>query len=98
MRVPRQLRKEPAMKLSTSEVRYMKAGCYSSTDDVMDAIRKSGTGDSREKISSPNIQQNKDAASQSTNISWKVDKATKENRVKFYGNVEKLGLVIQAIS
>ena len=76
LRVPRQFRKEPTMKFSTPEVRYIKAGCYSSIDGIMDAIMKSATGDSKEKFLSPNIQQNKDAPSQSTNISWKVDKAT----------------------
>ena len=45
MRVPRQFRKEPAMKFSTPEVRYMKAGCYSSIDDIM----KSATQNSNEK-------------------------------------------------
>ena len=50
------------------------------------------------KLLSPNIQQNKNAPSHSTDISWKVDKATQELRVKFYGKVEKHGLVIQAIS
>ena len=59
---------------------------------------KSATGCSKEKILSPNIQQNKDAPSQSTNISWKIDKATQELRVKYYDNVEKQGMVIQAIS
>ena len=97
MRVPRQFRKEPTIKFSTPEVRYIKAGCYSSIDVIMDAIMKSATGKSK-KILSPNIQQNKDAPSQSTNISWKVDKATQELSVKYYGNVEKHGLVIQAIS
>ena len=98
MRVPRQFRKEPEMKCSTPEVRYIKAGCYSSVDDIMDAIMKCATGKSKEKFLSPNIQQNKDAPSQSTNISSKVDKATQELRVKYYGNVGKHGLVIQAIS
>ena len=84
--------------MSTPEVRYIKAGCYSSIDDIMDAILKSATGKSKEKILSPNIQQNKDAPSQSTNISWKVDEATQERSLKYYGNVEKHGLVIQAIS
>ena len=97
MRVPRQFRIEPAMKFSTPEVRHIKAGCYSSIDDIMEAIMKSATGNSYEKILSPNIQQSKDAPSQPTNISWKVDKATQELRVEYYGNVEKHGLVIQAI-
>ena len=82
MKVPRQFRKEPTIKFSTPEVRYIKAGCYSSIDDIMDAIMKSATGKSKEKILSPNIHQNKDAPSQSTNISWKVDKATQELSVK----------------
>ena len=59
---------------------------------------KSATGISKEKNLSPNIQQKKDAQSQSTNISWKVDKARQGLRVKYYINVEKHGLVIQAIS
>ena len=98
MRVPGQFRKEPPMKFRTPEVRYIKAGCYSSIDDIMDAIIKSATRNSKEKILRPNIQQNKDAPSQSTNISWKVEKATQELRVNYYGYVEKYGLVIQAIS
>ena len=98
MRVLRQFRKEPTMKFSTPEVRYIKASCYSSIDDIMGAIIKSATGNSKEKNLSPNIQQNKGEPSQSTNISWKVDKATQELSVKCYGNVEKHGLVIQAIS
>ena len=97
MRVPRQFRKEPAMEFSTPEVRYIKAGCYSSNDDIMDALMKSATENSK-KILLPNIQQNKDAPSQSTNISWKVDKPTQELRVEFYGNVQKYGLAIQAVS
>ena len=64
----------------------------------MDAIMESATGKSKEKFFSPNIQQNKDVPSQSTKISRKVDKATQELGVKYYGNVEKHGLVIQAIS
>ena len=98
MRVPRQFRKEPTMKFSTPEVSYIKAVCYSSIDDIMDAIMKSATGNSKKRNLSPNIQQNKDAPSQSTNISWKIDKATQELSVKYYGNVEKHGSVIQAIS
>ena len=98
MRVQRQFRKGPTVKFSTPEVRYIKAGCYSSIDDIMDAIMKSATGNSKEKISSPSFQQNKDAPSQSTNISWKVHKATQELSVKYHGNMEKHGLVIQAIS
>ena len=98
MGVPRQFRKEPAMKFGTPEVRYIKAGCYSSVDDIKDAIMECTTGNSNEKVLSPNIQQNKEAPSQSTNLSSKIDKATQELRVKFYGNVEKHDLVIQAIS
>ena len=86
------------MKFSTPEVRYIKAGCYSSIDDIMDAIMKSATGNSKEKVLSPNIQQNREAPIQSTNIYWKVDKTTQELMVMFYGNVEKHGLVVQAIS
>ena len=47
MRVPCQFRKEPAMKFSTPELRYIRAGCYSSIDDIMDAIVKSATGNSK---------------------------------------------------
>ena len=46
MRVPRQFRIEPAMKFSTPEVRHRKAGCYSSLDDIMDAIMQNATGNS----------------------------------------------------
>ena len=98
MRVPRQFRKEPAMKFGTPEVRHIKAGCYSSIDDIMDGIMKKTTGNRKDKILLPNIQQNKDAPCQSTNISWEVDKATQEIRVKCFGYVEKDGLVIQACS
>ena len=44
------------MKFSTQEVRCMKVGCYSSIDDIMDAIKKSATENTKEKILSPNIQ------------------------------------------
>ena len=98
MRVSRHFRNEPAMKFSTPVVRYIKADSYSSTDDITDAIMKNATGNSKQKVSSPNIQQKKDAPSQSTNISSKVDKATQKLRGKYYGNVEKHGLVIQGIS
>ena len=53
MRVPRQFRKEPTMKFSTPEVRYIKAVCYSSIDDIMDAIMKSATGNSKKRHLSP---------------------------------------------
>ena len=90
MRVTRQFRKEPAMKFGPPEVRYIKAGCYSSIDDIMHAIMKKATANSKDKFLLPNIQQNKDAPSQSTNISWEVDQATQEIRVKCFGNVKKV--------
>ena len=51
MTVPRQFRKEPAMKFSAPQVRYLKAGCYSSIDDITDATMKSATGHSKENFS-----------------------------------------------
>ena len=44
------------MNFSTQEVRCMKVVCYSSIDDIMEAIMKSATENSKEKILSPNIQ------------------------------------------
>ena len=96
MRVPQQFRKEPAMRFSPPEARYIKTGCYSSNDDIMDAIMKSATGNSKGEKLSPNIQQNEVAPSLSTNISWKIDKTMQEFRAKFCGNMEHHGLVIQA--
>ena len=49
MRLPRRLRKEPAMNFSTPEVRYKKVRCFSSFDDFMDAIMGSATEKSKEK-------------------------------------------------
>ena len=96
MRVPQQFRKEPAMRFSPPEARYIKTGCYSSNGDIMDAIMKSATGNSKGEILSANIQQNEDAPSLSTNISWKNDKTMQEFRAKFCGNMENHGLLIQA--
>ena len=98
MRVPPQFRKEPALEFSTSKVRYIKAGCYSSIDDIMDAIMKSATRNDKENSLSPTNRESTEAASPSGKISWKVDRATQELQVKFCGNVEQHGLVIQALS
>ena len=71
MRVMPQFRKEPALKVSTPEVRHIKAGCYSSIDDIMGAIMKNATRNDKEKLS----------------LSWKVDRATHELQITFCGNV-----------
>ena len=98
MRVPPQFRKEPALEFSTPELRYIKAGCYSSIDGIMDAIIKSATRNDKENSSSLTNQESTEAASPSGKISWRVDRATQELHVMFCGNVEQHGLVIQAIS
>ena len=99
MRVPRQFRAvKPALTFTAPEVRYIKPGCYSSIDDIMDAIVKSATRNDNEKLLPPTTQHPTDTTSRSTNISWKVDRATQELRVKFWGNVEQNGLVIRAKS
>ena len=89
MRVPPQLRKEPALEIRTPEVGYIKAGCYSSIDDIMDAIMKSATKNDKEHNLSPINQESTEASSPSGKISWKVDSATQEIHVKFCGNVEQ---------
>ena len=98
MRVPPQFRKEPALEFSTPEVHYIKAGCSSSIDDIMDAIMKSAARKDKGNNLSPTNQESTEAASPSGKISWKVDRATQEFHVKFCGNVEQDCLVIQAIS
>ena len=99
MRVPRQFRAvKPALTFTAPEVRYIKPGCYSSVDDVMDAIVRSATRNDNEKLLPPTTQHPTDATWRSTNISWKVDKVTQELHVKFWGNVEQNGLVIRAKS
>ena len=98
MRVPPQFRKKTALEFSTPEVRCMKAGCYSSIDDMMDAIMKSATRNDKENNLSSTNQESTEAASSSGKISWKVDRATQELHVKFCGNVEQHGMVIQAVS
>ena len=51
MRVPRQFRAvKPALTFTAPEVRYIKAGCYSSNDDIMEAIVKSATRNDNEKL------------------------------------------------
>ena len=72
MRVPPQFRKEPALGFSTPEVRYIKAGCYLSIDDIMDAIMKSATRNDKENSLSPTNQDSTEAASPSGKVSWKV--------------------------
>ena len=64
----------------------------------MDASMKSATRNGKENNLSPTNQESTEAASLSGKISWKVDRATQELHVKFCGNVEQHGLVIQAIS
>ena len=99
MRVPRQFGAvKPALTFTAPEVRYIKPGCYSSIDDIMDAIVKSATRNNNEKLLPPTTQHPTDTTSRSTNISWKVDRATEELHVKFWGNVEQNGLVIRAKS
>ena len=99
MRVPRQFRAvKPALTFTAPEVRYIKPGCYSSIDDIMDAIDKSATRNDNEKLLPPTTQHPTDTTGRSTNISWKVDKVTQELHVKFWGNVEQNGLVIRAES
>ena len=98
MKVPPQFRKELALEFSTPELRYIKADCYSSIDDIMDAIMKSATRNDKEISLSPTNQESTEAASPSGKISRKVDWATQELHVMFCGNVEQHGLVIQAIS
>ena len=57
MRVPPQFRKEPALEFSTPEVRYIKGGCYSSIDDMMDAIMKSAMRNDKENKLLPTNQE-----------------------------------------
>ena len=95
MRVPRQFRAEkPALTFTAPEVRYIKPGCYSSIDDIMQAIVKSATM----KNFPPTTQHPTDTTSRSTNNSWNVDRVTQELHVKFWGNLEQNGLVIRAKS
>ena len=99
MRVPRQFRAvKPALTFTAPEVRYIKPGCYSSIDDIMEAIVKSATRNDNEKFLPPTTQHPTDTKSRSTNISWKVDRATQELHLKFWGNLEQNGLVIRAKS
>ena len=99
MRVPRQFRAvKPALTFIAPEVRYIKPGCYSSIDDIMEAIVKSATRNDNEKPLQPTTQHPTDATSRSTKISWKVDKTTQELHVKFWRNVEQNGLAIRAKS
>ena len=99
MRVPLQFRAvKPALMFTAPEVRYIKPGCYSSIDDIIEAIVKSATGNDNEKLLPPTTQHPTDTTSRSTNVSWKVDRATQELHVKFLGDMEQNGLVIRAKS
>ena len=99
MRVPRQFRAvKPALTFTAPEVRYIKPVCYSSIDDIMEAIVESATRNDNEKLLPPTTQHPTDTTSRSTNISWKVDRATQELHVKFWGNLEQNCLVIRAKS
>ena len=99
MREPRQLRLvKPALTFTAPEVGYIKPGCYSPTNKIMEAIIKSDTRKDNEKLLPPTTQHPTDATWRSTNISSKVDKATQELHVKFWGNVEQNGVVIWAKS
>ena len=91
-RIPRQFRAvKPALMFTAPEVRYIKPGCYSSIDDIMDAIVKSATRNDNEKLLPPTTHYPTDATWRSTNISWKVDKVTQELHVKCWGNAEQNG-------
>ena len=57
MRVPPQFRKEPTLEFSKLEVRYIKGGCYSSIDDMMDAIMKSAMRNDKENKLLPTNQE-----------------------------------------
>ena len=95
MRVPRQFREmKPALTFTAPEVRYIKPGCCSSIDDIMEAIVRSATRNDNEKLPQT-TQHPTDATWRSTTISWKVDEAMQELHVKFWGNVEQNGLVIR---
>ena len=89
---------KPALTFTAPKVRYKKPGCYSSIDDIMQAIVKSATRNDNEKLLPPTIQHPTDTTSRSTNISWKADRVTQELHVKFWGNLEQNGLVIRAKS
>ena len=98
MRMLPQFRKESPMNYSTPEVHTLHRNrLLLSVGDIMDAIMKSATRNSKAKILPPYIQQNKDAPSLSS-ISGKGEKGTQELRVKFCGILEMHGLVMRAIS
>ena len=69
MRVPPQFRKLSALEFSTPQVRSTKAGCFSSIDDIMDAIMKSATRNDKQNNLSPTNQESTEAASPSGKIS-----------------------------
>lgn len=77
------------------ETRQIKSGCYPSIDSIMKAIVKSA--DDHIRIETPTYNKNTEA-SRLPSISWKVDCATQELRIKYVGNLERHGLVIKAKS
>ena len=90
MRVPQQFRAvKPALTFTTPEVRYIKPGCYSSIDDIMEAIVETATRNDNEKLLPPTTQHPTDTTSRSTNISWKVDRATQDFALSFGGVLSK---------
>ena len=89
---------KPALTFTAPEVRCIKPGCYSSIDDIIEAIVKSATRNDKEKLLPPTTQYPTDTTLPSTKIPWKVDRATKELHVKIWGNVEQNGLVIRTKS
>ena len=86
MIAPRQFRAvKPALTITAPEVRYIKPGCYSCIEDIMEAMVKSATGNDNERLLPPTTQHPTDTTSRSIKISWKVDRATQELHVKFWG-------------
>ena len=84
MRAPRQSTSvKSALTCTAPEVRYIKPVCYSSFDDIMEAIVKSATRNGSEKLLPPTTQHPTDTTSRSTKILWKVDKVKKELHVRF---------------
>ena len=61
----------------------------------MEATVRSATRNDNEKLLPPTTQHPKVATCRSTNSSWKVDKATQDLHVRFWGNMEQNGLVIR---
>ena len=64
MRVPPQFRVvKPALTFTAPEVRYIRPSCYSSIDDIMEAIVKNATRNDNEKLLPPTTQHPTDAIS-----------------------------------